>query len=72
MTLKQFRKLKTRDFDNGAVRDEIEKIIEQHDALVMSLERLLDSPCCNEDDQEDETAAAIGECHEALGKVYGA
>lgn len=71
MTLKQFRKLKARDFGNGAVTDEIEKIIEQHAAIVVAIERLLDAPCCNEDEQDAETADAICECHKILGIVNG-
>lgn len=37
MTLKEFRKLKHRDFSNGAVLDEIEKVIEERDVLANRL-----------------------------------
>jgi hypothetical protein len=39
--------------------------------LLKALQRLLDSPCCNEDDQEDETAEAIQQAIDAVGKAEG-
>jgi hypothetical protein len=39
--------------------------------LLEALRRLLDSPCCNEDDQEDETAEAIQQAIDAVGKAEG-
>lgn len=43
MTLKEFRKLKHRDFTNGAVLDEIEKVIESRDDLLAACKAILDT-----------------------------
>ncbi|MGD0656350.1 MAG: hypothetical protein ABSA16_18610 [Thermoguttaceae bacterium] len=39
--------------------------------LVKALTRLLDAPCCNEDEQEDEDCEAIQQAIETIAKATG-
>jgi hypothetical protein len=59
MTVADFRKLKHRDFSNGAVLDEIEDALRERDRLLAIVERYVDSDSGIEDELTAEARAAL-------------
>jgi hypothetical protein len=62
------------NLERGLPQDEAQanaSLIASAPDLLGALRRLLDCPCCNEDDQEDETCEAIEKAIDALTKAEG-